>query len=69
MAVQLLKASLWLPAEAAARTAGATTSTTASTCTAEAACMPVPHVAIVLLRRLPTVPAADDDAVPDDRLR
>lgn len=69
MAVQLLKASLWVPDEAAARTAGATTSTTASTCTAETACVPVPHVAIVLLWRLPAVPAADGHAVPDDGLR
>jgi len=65
MAVQLPNASLWVPAEAAgAGTAGATTSAV------ETAGVPVPHVAIVLLRRLPAVPAAaDDHAVPDDRLR
>ena len=40
LAVQLLKASLWVPAEAAA---DATTSNTASTCTAETAYVPVPH--------------------------
>lgn len=62
-AVQLHKASLRVPVEAAART-GAT-----STCAAQTAGVSVPHVAIVLLRRrLPAV-RAGPHAVPDDRLR
>ena len=64
MALQrrLPTSSLWVPVQAAAAAGSTTTST--STSAAHAAGVPVLHVAVVLLRRLPAA-----HALPDDRLR